>query len=196
MKQPPVHYTVVGVDPSLAAMGVWVIPTTPHNLAGGYTLKTSPDTHPVERLVDLQQRLQKILEKIRPDLVVLEDYVYSSPRGGADSRSFEIGGVVRVLLWHLKQRTLLVNPGQLKKFVLGKGSGKKELILQQVYKRWDLELSDHNQADAYVLARIGEAYCEADRLGWLPVYEKNTWIQTKTDLDVVTTLLKRGYLLR
>ena len=36
-------------------------------------------------------------------------------------------------------------------------------VLQQVYKRWGVELTDNNQADAYVLAQIGRAYLgEAD----------------------------------
>lgn len=49
---------------------------------------------------------------------------------------------------------------QLKKFVTGKAMSAKDVMLLEVYKRWGVDLKDHNLADAYGLARVAHAlYC-------------------------------------
>ncbi len=47
----------------------------------------------------------------------------------------------------------IIAPGTLKKFVTGDGRAKKDLMLLKVYKKWGVEFSDDNLADAYGLAR-------------------------------------------
>jgi crossover junction endodeoxyribonuclease RuvC len=42
----------------------------------------------------------------------------------------------------------------LKKYATGKGTSKKQEMLLQIYKRWGVEFSDDNAADAYALARL------------------------------------------
>ena len=42
----------------------------------------------------------------------------------------------------------------LKKFAAGKGNAKKQEMLLQIYKRWGLEFTDDNAADAYSLGRL------------------------------------------
>lgn len=48
----------------------------------------------------------------------------------------------------------IVPPTSLKKFVSGKGNVKKEVMLKEVYKRWNVDFNDNNLADAYGLARM------------------------------------------
>jgi len=55
---------------------------------------------------------------------------------------------------------------------MGSGNAAKELILQQVYKRWGVEFHDNNQADAFVLAQIGHAYVSED-VEKLTVFQKD-----------------------
>jgi len=45
-----------------------------------------------------------------------------------------------------------------KKFATGKGTAKKEDMAVAIYKRWNKEFGTNDEADAYVLAKIGEAY--------------------------------------
>jgi len=47
----------------------------------------------------------------------------------------------------------VVTPGELKKFVTGKGNAKKDMMLLHVFKKWGIEFSNHDLADAYSLAR-------------------------------------------
>jgi len=48
-------------------------------------------------------------------------------------------------------------PTELKKFITGKGNAKKQIIIQQVYKKYGIEFEDDNLADAFVLAKMAEA---------------------------------------
>ena len=50
-------------------------------------------------------------------------------------------------------------PGEIKKFVTGKGNAKKELMLKEIYKRWGFETDNHNVADAYAIAQMVKADC-------------------------------------
>ena len=48
----------------------------------------------------------------------------------------------------------IIAPGTLKKFVTGDGRCKKDLILLKTYKKWGIEFSINDLADAYGLARM------------------------------------------
>ena len=54
----------------------------------------------------------------------------------------------------------IISPTTLKKFVTGKGNSGKDIMLLEVYKRWNVSFSNNNLADAYGLARM--AYEEKD----------------------------------
>jgi crossover junction endodeoxyribonuclease RuvC len=49
---------------------------------------------------------------------------------------------------------LKVPPMTLKKYAAGKGNAKKQEMLLQMYKRWNVEFNDDNAADSYGLARL------------------------------------------
>lgn len=49
---------------------------------------------------------------------------------------------------------LQVPPMTLKKYATGKGTAKKQEMLLQIFKRWNVEFNDDNAADAYALARL------------------------------------------
>lgn len=50
-------------------------------------------------------------------------------------------------------RSRIVTPGEVKKFVTGKGNAKKELIIKEVYKRYGFDTDINDIADAYAIAR-------------------------------------------
>lgn len=70
----------------------------------------------------------------------------------------ELSATVKLVLWdffddHCKT-PLQIPPMTLKKYATGKGTAKKQEMLLQMYKRWNVEFNDDNAADAYALARL------------------------------------------
>lgn len=157
----------IGIDQSLTGTGVIV-------LINGHVYKhTTITTNSSENLIDRVGLIRKTLNstitqasKLSADekdiIVAIEGFSFASKGKSV----FDIG----YLGWRIKEDLrnlenaktikywLDVPPTVVKKFATGKGNAPKELILQQVYKRWDEEFSDNNQADAFVLAKIAEAY--------------------------------------
>ena len=70
----------------------------------------------------------------------------------------ELSATVRLTIYDFfdddRKYILKVPPMTLKKFAAGKGNAKKQEMLLQIYKRWGLEFTDDNAADAYALGRL------------------------------------------
>jgi crossover junction endodeoxyribonuclease RuvC len=87
------------------------------------------------------------------DLVVFEDLAFA-----AHDKNHERAGLailVRHVLWKKGIDYLLVAPTTLKKFVTGSGKGEKSMMILHVYKRWGVEPTNDNEADAIGLLQIG-----------------------------------------
>lgn len=90
-------------------------------------------------------------------LILIEDYAY-----GAHSSSTtvlaELGGIIR---WELRKQGrefTIVSSSVIKKFLTGKGSGPKNVLLKDVYRLYRMNFDDDNLADSFALAKVGEAY--------------------------------------
>ncbi len=86
--------------------------------------------------------------------VFIEAYTYQQNDARAKF-AVELGGLLR---WHLTDFTPViyeVSPTTLKKFVTGKGSGKKELLAAHCVKRWGVMFDTSDEYDAYGLYRLG-----------------------------------------
>jgi len=58
-----------------------------------------------------------------------------------------------------KEMFRVVAPTMLKKFVTGKGNTKKDLMLLETYKRYNVYFEDDNICDAYGLSLIAATLC-------------------------------------
>lgn len=143
---------ILGIDPSLTATGT--------------CLQTEESIYPEEiiipekgplRLIKIRESISGIINSYSPNLIILEGYAFG--RINQAHQLGELGGVIRVLLYEngfKEGRDLfIIPPTTLKKFVLGKGIGKKELILKEVYKRWNFDTDSNNIADAFALSQLG-----------------------------------------
>ncbi len=159
---------IIGIDPSLTSTGIIVLRDGKVELAE--TTKNRPDLGTIERVKLIRERIASIIENLineektewqAPDLITIEGFSYGS-KGRSVFDIAYLGWRIREDLEQLRVDDgipwLEVPPTQVKQFATGKGNANKEIILQQVYKRWGVEFSDNNQADAYVLAQIGRAY--------------------------------------
>lgn len=106
------------------------------------------------------ERLEWIWQQIRDvcvgaDLVILEDFAFARP-----NQAHQIGmlhGVIRHALWRGGVPFITIPPTRLKKFATGKGNSEKSIIIREVWKRWEHNASDDNEADAITLVYIGRS---------------------------------------
>ena len=95
------------------------------------------------------------------ELVVIEGLSFGHNLPSAQERS----GVwynVAFWLWQAKIQTLVVPPSTLKKFVTGKGSSEKSVMLRETFRHWNVIAANDNEADAAGLLHVGLAYCGAE----------------------------------
>lgn len=165
LKEKDVSFKVVaGIDPSLTGTAVFVgdndgcawkrVSSKP----GGASPKARearymPVIYDVVDVVCDQRPIPKGPRSISERLILIEGYSHGSNQSNK-SMSIEFG-------WSLRRQMLChglvieVPPTTVKKFATGKGNAKKEQMLLHVFKRWGRECLTNDEADAFVLYRIG-----------------------------------------
>lgn len=142
---------VVGIDPSLTH-------TVMHGPGTRASIQTRPKDYPhgIARLAAIRDRLETWLAAITPGVAYVEGYAYGA-RYNREALG-ELGGVVRLALADLQWSVVVVPPTMLKKFVTGAGNGEKDHMMREIWKRWQYDATDNNDADAYALMRLGMAH--------------------------------------
>lgn len=116
------------------------------------------DLKGTDRLKDIQQYLREIIAEYDIQDVAMEGYAYGVQMA---HMAGELGGMVKLTLLEYGMYPLIVAPSMLKKYVTGKGTGvQKNQMLLNIYKKWGIEFTDDNAADAYALARLASGSAE------------------------------------
>ena len=137
---------ILGLDLSLTATGVSAFDST--------MLRTIAPAKSMTGMPRLEWIRAAVYEECsEADLTVCEDLSFGSNMPG-HSEVVMLHGLVRHTLWCEGRPLVLVAPTSLKKFVCGSGSAKKEQMMLDVFKRWNISAADNNQADACGLAQI------------------------------------------
>jgi len=140
---------IIGIDASLTGTGVAVLEDGSLRTERIESKKTGP-----ERLIEIRSLVCRI--SLGADLVAIEGYAFAKPNQA--HQIGELGGVLRVMSHELGLWVLEVAPSQVKKFATGKGNAKKEEMAVGIFKRWGREFKTNDEADAFVLALIGQVY--------------------------------------
>jgi crossover junction endodeoxyribonuclease RuvC len=93
-----------------------------------------------------------------------------------------LGHLVRMQMYQRKVPFIVPAPTQLKKFVSGKGTCPKDMICKEVFKKWNIDTKNDDEADAVVGAHLSEVLSMKLRGGdmsALPLYQ----------LDVIKNVL-------
>jgi Holliday junction resolvasome RuvABC endonuclease subunit len=151
----------VGIDQSLTGFALTVLSLDDPSKHLTWVYK-SP-YFGIERLVDIRQWLTDTLNYIEMEIemnivdIAMEGTVLASQ---AALVMGELSATVRLAIYDLfdegdhRRYPLKVPPMTLKKYAAGKGNAKKQEMLLQIYKRWNVEFNDDNAADSYALARL------------------------------------------
>jgi Holliday junction resolvasome RuvABC endonuclease subunit len=165
-----VHF--IGLDLSLTGTGIVVLNNS-MNPVMTKTLKNK--LRGMERLDFIRSEISEVIANFPNSKYCIENYAMGI-RSGQSFSIGELGGVIKLLLYDFQINPSLVTPTQLKKFIIGKGAGDKNIVLLAVYKKWGFDAPDDNQADAYGLARLAkELYSTSGNL-------------TKPQLEVLETI--------
>ena len=156
MERLPVLPSFVGLDLSLTGTGVAV---KSGSTISAQTIKTTPKTC-VDDLARLNHIIGEIVQRFPKNigLICIEDFFtpHNAMQIGAAIKLVMLGTSVRLALYQ-KYPFVLVAPQVLKKYVTGKGNADKSLIVREVYKRWNYEAKNDNEADAIGLVHIAES---------------------------------------
>lgn len=145
----------LGLDQSARSFGICILESgrnvplvlhhvKPQQLSGG------------ERLVYLRDTLRPLIERHAVTQAAFEGYSY-----GSVGRTFElgeVGGMVKMLLVDLKISYITAAPAQLKKFVTRDGAADKEKVRDWVMAKWNQNIPNDDEADAYGFAKLAEVY--------------------------------------
>jgi crossover junction endodeoxyribonuclease RuvC len=161
----------LGVDQSLTSPGLALVDGETGQLHAVRNLKNK--LRGVERLAYIREELVKFLTDQKPVFAALEGYSIRSVNRPFDLG--EVGGLVRLALYDASIPFIVVAPTQLKKFVTGDGDASKEKVQEWLRKKWNVDLSQDDQADAFGLAQVARVY-------------RTRQTTYRSELEVVTTI--------
>ena len=142
----------VGIDHSLTGTGVVVL-NQDGKIEEQKLIKTGPGDSDEKRMITILDNLAFIPKMLRLKTVYIEGPSFAS-HGQAVLQMGALHYLIRIFLFRKKIKYNIIAPGTLKKFISGNGNAKKEHMLLNIYKKWDIEFFDNNIADAYGLARM------------------------------------------
>lgn len=142
----------VGIDPSLTGTAIVVID---HDGTIKECLRITTSYKEMERLLVIRNRVLDIITSYKPCLVGMEGYAF----GAKQKREAmgELGGILKISMFEVGIKYIIVPPTTVKKFATGKGNAKKDHMLLAVYKKWGHEFKTNDEADAFVIASITKA---------------------------------------
>jgi Holliday junction resolvasome RuvABC endonuclease subunit len=160
---------VIGIDPSLRGTAISVFKGL--EFSSCILIKTKKMSKPKKKEEDtsekllerlkchrqIKMRLDFMLGHFKPKLIAIEGYSFGG-KANLTTQAEVVGVIGTSILKYSKEqknvKIIIIPPTSVKKYVTGTGSGKKNLILKEVFRRWEYDVSDDNMADAYTIAKI------------------------------------------
>lgn len=154
----------LGLDLSLTGTGVCILDDD-----GELVLATKITSTPCSddivsrfnRFTDISNNILSVIKPYSEAIRCVSIEMYSFLSNGKITQLVESGTIIRMMLMNTLSNCVIkeVTPQSLKKFIAGdiKGERKKDIIIKEVYKRFNIDVNDDNEADAVVLAKIAKA---------------------------------------
>jgi crossover junction endodeoxyribonuclease RuvC len=147
--------TILGVDPGFGRCGFAILEKTKKAeiLKAFGTMKSLPRKNFPERLIEIAEDFQEILEKYKPDIVSIEDLFFVN-NVTTGIQVAEVRGVLIFLAKKFGAQICEPKPVEIKKTFCGNGKAKKTEIQKMVKLYFNLEESPKcdDAADAIAIA--------------------------------------------
>lgn len=153
----------MGLDLSLTGTGVVVMEDTAIINQTLIVTKKDENVQEMERLEYIKNRIHKVMIETRFIGEVIERsdqprIAIEGPNLGTQGKTTSIftlgklnGIVEHFLRYEIGVPYIIIPPTLLKKVITGKGQAKKELMMKEAYKKFNLDFSDNNICDAFCL---------------------------------------------
>ena len=148
---------VLGLDLSLTAAG-WAVVVAGSVTSHGVIKSKEAG---MARLIEISNAVFLLAHENYIDLAAIEGYSFGS-RGDALTKLAELGGIVRYRLHEALVPVVEISPGTWRKEVLGKGNLAKDQVRLAAFKKYGLEIADHNALEAALIAMC--AYRQAQKV--------------------------------
>ncbi len=142
----------VGLDPSYNSFGLIVLDQS-GEIIEQKILESKTKEEAEDRIIALEKGFDFIPNILGLQSVYMEGPSYSS-NGGFVLQMGALHYYLRIFFRKKNIEYKIIAPGTLKKFVTGAGNAKKDLMLLKTYKKWGVEFSVSDLADAYGLAQM------------------------------------------
>lgn len=158
---------VVGIDPSLVGTAVCALNYDTEQIVYIETFVEAKKYVGIDRLCWLFNKLNATIKDLMAKDTIKEFFIEGfafMAQGRAVFDVAQLGGIFRLQLAGRWGGYYEIPPTSLKMFVCTKGNAKKEVMLEQTFRKWNLgsdTLKDNNQVDAYGLAKFGIAYLKS-----------------------------------
>ena len=154
--------TSLGIDLSTAATGLVLLEENGKKPNVLLDMEIKGQDSGISRNAMIVAEVMQVILAQGPSKIVIEGYSLNMKNASSVIPLVELGGLMRFMMqiegmtWYDPRAT------EIKKFATGKGGSPKEVVMMNVFKRWEYESKTNNIADAYVCAAMGLA--QANRL--------------------------------
>lgn len=166
---------ILGIDQSLTSTGMVLLRET-----GQEELVTTIKTgklRGVERLDFIIGSICSVIEPWKVTKIGMEDYAFSGNQGFSLG---ELGGVIKYVLFKKYGiKPVIIHNTKIKKWATGKGNANKNLVMLGTYKKYNVELKNDNEYDAYNIAKI---------VYWLNMDKNPQCVLTKQEKEVLDSI--------
>jgi len=142
----------VGLDPSYNGFAIMLIDKDT-NIIEQKLLTSSTKLEPEDRIIQLEKEFKFVANIRQLKKLYIEGPSYAS-KGAFMLQMGALHFYLRIFFRKNNIEYKVITPGTIKKFITGKGTAKKDLMLLKVYKKFGVEFEDDNLCDAYSLARL------------------------------------------
>jgi crossover junction endodeoxyribonuclease RuvC len=149
----------IGIDPGLAMTGFGIVETLPRRgkACDWWAIRTEASSPVPLRLKIIYQELKGLLEKWRPNLLVLEEVFVLKQFPKAAIQLGEVRGVICLAAQEMGIPVVEVKPTEVKSALTGSGRADKEQIKKAIRQILRIEnpLNSSHAGDALALALTG-----------------------------------------
>jgi len=148
----------LGLDLSLVGTGVIVLKDG--EIIEQHLIKSKPvgdkPINELKRIRKIVSQIEDILSDLEdlPSLACVEGMAFMARNTTALVQLSALNYMTRALLADYGIPFVIVAPTSLKKHTTGSGASKKDVMLIETYKRYNVTLLDDNENDAYNLAQV------------------------------------------